>query len=149
MSSITVKTWTEKDYLTMEDGYFSLYWLKEQKTIPFSQVISFSLKDPKSNMRPGMITIKLGGAPDTMLKLTSFLSVGNSQNIEFPHAYQYLEQGREMQKRFTEWQSRQNEPQAVKENSPADEIRKYKALLDDGIITQEEFETKKKQLLGI
>lgn len=149
MSSITVKTWTEKDYLTMEDSYFSLYWLKEQKTIPFSQVISFSLKDPKSYMRPGMITIKLGGAPDTMLKLTSFLSVGNSQNIEFPHAYQYLEQGREMQKRFTEWQSRQSEPQAVKENSPADEIRKYKALLDDGIITKEEFETKKKQLLGI
>ena len=33
--------------------------------------------------------------------------------------------------------------------SAADEIRKYKALLDDGIITQQEFEAKKKQLLGI
>ena len=33
--------------------------------------------------------------------------------------------------------------------SPADEIRKYKALLDDGIITQEEFDAKKKELLGI
>lgn len=31
----------------------------------------------------------------------------------------------------------------------ADEIKKYKALLDDGIITQEEFEAKKKQLLGL
>ena len=31
----------------------------------------------------------------------------------------------------------------------ADEIRKYKALLDDGIITQEEFDLKKKQLLGL
>lgn len=30
-----------------------------------------------------------------------------------------------------------------------DEIRKYKELLDDGIITQEEFNTKKKQLLGL
>lgn len=30
-----------------------------------------------------------------------------------------------------------------------DEIRKFKQLLDDGIITQEEFETKKKQLLSI
>lgn len=30
-----------------------------------------------------------------------------------------------------------------------DEIRKYKQLLDDGIITQEEFEAKKKQLLGL
>ena len=33
--------------------------------------------------------------------------------------------------------------------SNADEIRKYKGLLDDGIITQEEFDAKKKQLLGL
>jgi ribosomal protein L37AE/L43A len=31
----------------------------------------------------------------------------------------------------------------------ADEIRKYKELLDDGIITKEEFEAKKKELLNI
>ena len=35
------------------------------------------------------------------------------------------------------------------ETGPADEIRKYKQLLDDGIITQEEFESKKKQLLNL
>lgn len=34
-------------------------------------------------------------------------------------------------------------------SSDADEIRKYKNLLDEGIITQEEFEVKKKQLLGL
>ncbi len=33
--------------------------------------------------------------------------------------------------------------------SAADELRKYKQLLDDGIITQEEFNAKKKQLLGL
>jgi multidrug resistance efflux pump len=33
--------------------------------------------------------------------------------------------------------------------SDADEIRKYKALSDDGIISREEFEQKKKQLLGL
>lgn len=32
--------------------------------------------------------------------------------------------------------------------SAADEIRKYKSLLDEGIITQEEFEDQKKKLLG-
>ena len=32
---------------------------------------------------------------------------------------------------------------------PADEIRKFKKLADDGIITQDEFEAKKKQLLGL
>lgn len=33
--------------------------------------------------------------------------------------------------------------------SSADEIRKFKELLDDGIITEEEFNTKKKELLGL
>ncbi|WP_159723138.1 SHOCT domain-containing protein [Enterococcus sp. CSURQ0835] len=33
--------------------------------------------------------------------------------------------------------------------SVADELRKYKSLADDGIITQEEFDKKKKELLGL
>jgi hypothetical protein len=33
--------------------------------------------------------------------------------------------------------------------SNADELKKYKALLDEGIISQEEFNAKKKQLLGL
>lgn len=33
--------------------------------------------------------------------------------------------------------------------SNADELKKYKELLDNGIITPEEFESKKKQLLGL
>jgi hypothetical protein len=46
--------------------------------------------------------------------------------------------------------------QTEKENSSnnypfsnADEIRKFKTLLDDGIISQEEFDKKKKELLGL
>lgn len=33
--------------------------------------------------------------------------------------------------------------------SEAEQIREFKGLLDDGIITEEEFEAKKRQLLGI
>lgn len=36
---------------------------------------------------------------------------------------------------------------SVSGQSVADEIRKYKALADDGIITEDEFQAKKKQLL--
>ncbi len=43
----------------------------------------------------------------------------------------------------------ENNSVQVDNYSNADEIRKYKKLLDDGIITQEEFEAKKKQLLGL
>ena len=34
-------------------------------------------------------------------------------------------------------------------NDEADQLKKYKDLLNDGIITQEEFDAKKKQLLGL
>lgn len=33
--------------------------------------------------------------------------------------------------------------------SPAEEVKKMKELLDTGIITQEEFDAKKKELLGL
>lgn len=38
--------------------------------------------------------------------------------------------------------------QSANPTSDADEIRKYKALLDDGIITQKEFDDKKKQIMS-
>ena len=41
-----------------------------------------------------------------------------------------------------------NVPQ-IPPQSNADELRKYKGLLDDGIISQDEFDAKKKQLLGL
>jgi len=41
------------------------------------------------------------------------------------------------------------ETQAVNAVSDVEELKKYKELLDSGIITQEEFDAKKKQLLGI
>lgn len=42
-----------------------------------------------------------------------------------------------------------NEANAPAAASSADEIRKFKALLDDGIITPEEFEKKKSELLSL
>ena len=45
---------------------------------------------------------------------------------------------------------RQGKPQSVIPNkSNADELKKYKELFDSGIITQEEFDAKKKQLLNL
>ena len=37
----------------------------------------------------------------------------------------------------------------VQQVSPAEELKKFKELLDMGVITQEEFDAKKKQLLGL
>lgn len=46
-------------------------------------------------------------------------------------------------------QNKEQKKNDVTSGSAADEIKKFKSLLDDGTITQEEFDTKKKQLLGL
>ena len=46
-------------------------------------------------------------------------------------------------------QPTQPQQPAQAEKDPYEEISKYKKLLDDGIITQEEFDKKKKELLGL
>ena len=37
----------------------------------------------------------------------------------------------------------------IQQISPAEELKKFKELLDMGVITQEEFDAKKKELLGL
>ena len=46
-------------------------------------------------------------------------------------------------------ESTSNETSNIANIYPVDEIKKYKELLDSGIITQEDFDAKKKQLLGL
>ena len=48
-----------------------------------------------------------------------------------------------------EWKAEQAKAQNPAPVSAADELRKFKELLDSGVITQEEFDAKKKQLLGL
>ena len=53
--------------------------------------------------------------------------------------------------REVELEQQKSAPTTVQTSSPsvADEIMKFKQLLDCGAITQEEFNAKKKQLLGL
>lgn len=55
-------------------------------------------------------------------------------------------------KLLAERQENNKKPATIKQEMPqnnADELKKYKDLLDSGVISQEEFDAKKKQLLGI
>ena len=42
-----------------------------------------------------------------------------------------------------------NQGTVVQQASPAEELKKFKELLDMGVISQEEFDAKKKQILGL
>ena len=53
---------------------------------------------------------------------------------------------------ISDWLAFKKEKVVIKNNqltTSADELKKYKDLLDSGVITQEEFDAKKKQLLGL
>ena len=57
-----------------------------------------------------------------------------------------------IRKLLVDRQSKPAAAQTIKQEVPqsnADELKKFKELLDMGIITQEEFDAKKKQLLGL
>lgn len=73
-------------------------------------------------------------------------------SINFFGIKNYKEIHNVLSKLIIERQEQMNEEkpyQVVQNQSNADELRKYKDLLDNGIITQEEFDAKKKQLLGL
>ena len=54
-----------------------------------------------------------------------------------------------IRERISEANKAKNAPSVVQQISAADELKKFKELLDMGIISQEEFDAKKKQLLGL
>ncbi|MCW6094852.1 SHOCT domain-containing protein [Clostridium sporogenes] len=55
----------------------------------------------------------------------------------------------EIRKVFENYKTNSDEKELGQTLSVADEIKKFKDLLDSGIISQEEFDTKKKQLLAL
>jgi len=84
----------------------------------------------------------LGGiAVGTSSGKISFSGISNANDIRA-----------ELNKLMSERQSKKAENtivQNVVQNSDAGELKKFKELLDAGVITQEEFDAKKKQLLGL
>ena len=66
---------------------------------------------------------------------------------------QYADMGKKIYKyineRIAEARKQKNASTVVNALSPAEELKKFKELLDIGIVTQEEFDAKKKQLLGL
>ena len=82
-----------------------------------------------------------GIAVSTSSGKISFLFIENSKEIY--SAISELIIARQEEKHVA------NEPIYTSQASNAEELKKYKELLDTGVITQEEFDAKKKQLLGL
>ncbi len=116
---------------------------RKQKTIPINNVISVQIKKP--GFTGGYLYFQtVGGLNNSSMKtVNDFIKDENTIVINSKKKYEVALQIKEYIEKM------QSSTNSINQFSSADELIKYKQLLDDGVITQEEFNSKKKQLLNL
>lgn len=140
-----------KDYCVISGkkgmfGFLAQRAFDGDKTFYYSDLTSVQYRDASTFIN-GFIQLEYPGShsgENNLNSENSFVIMKGVSNIEeCKKAYEYIKT------RIHECKSKKNAPVVVNTLSAADEIKKYKELLDLGIITQEEFDQKKKQLLNL
>ena len=117
-----------------------------EKTIYFSDVLSVQFK--RSNLQLGYLQLETASATmnnkgDNFFNENSFTFDADLDGI-MEEVQNFVKQ------KVDEAKKQKNAPVMVASaTSNADELKKFKELLDLGVISQEEFDAKKKQLLGL
>lgn len=116
---------------------------RKQKTIPINSVISVQIKKP--GLIGGYLYFQtVGGLNNSSMKtVNDFIKDENAIVLNSKKKYEVALQIKEYVQKM------QSSTNSINQVSSADELIKYKGLLDQGVITQEEFELKKKQLLNL
>ena len=119
--------------------------MKGDKTVYLSDITSVQLKKV-GMLTAGYLQFSLPGGNENNKGVfgatqdENSITFGADKNDKAEEIANYLNEALRRIKTLS------NTPNA---NSASDEIRKFKNLLDEGIITQEEFDIKKKQLLNL
>jgi len=114
-----------------------------EKTMIYSKLSGVELKKPGA-MLAGYLQFSGSG-----LKTSdgTFDAAKNENTIMFRKDYSHWEEAAQfINDKIASGSSNSN---TIQQLSPADEILKYKNLLDLGVITEEEFQAKKKDLLNL
>ncbi len=120
-------------------------FLRGDKTIPYRSIVAVQLK--RAGLTAGYIQLTLAGGSEAKGGLLE--SVTDENSIHF-HAMGGKNDRFEEAKRLIE--QKINEafaPSVVPQTSGIHELEKLAELRDRGIVTQQEFEAKKKQILGL
>lgn len=123
---------------------------RSDETFPISKIQSFVLKEPRT-LTPGSIVFRTAQASTAGVNLG--LGIGVALGAEKTFFFQKAEM--EAAKRLRDYIAGFDERSSGEATngktvvSVVDEIRGLKGLLDEGILTQVEFEEKKKQLLSL
>ncbi|KRN13425.1 hypothetical protein IV37_GL000142 [Fructilactobacillus fructivorans] len=153
---------TNKEYLFCDES--KLYILKkgfmtghmfgnQTYRMPYANISSVSVD---YHMLSGYFEVSAGGVQDS--KKNYWATTGKDSPQESPNTITLT--GKPLKETFEKAadmindivaniHNPQNDNSTNQSNSAVDEIKKYKQLADDGIITNEEFEEKKKQLLEL
>jgi len=118
--------------------------LRGDKTIPYGSIVAVQLK--KAGMTAGYIQLTLKGGSEAKSGL--FQSTTDENSINFHSAF-----GGNNNELFAEAkkliEERINAVNSPAKNSGLDDLEKLADLKEKGIISEEEFKAKKKQLLGL
>lgn len=123
---------------------------QSRKRINYVDITAVQLKKP-TKILGGFVQFAYMGSTENTNRQASFFDVLNDENTfqfaenQFPLIQQVVDF---IDRRRGELKAAPNIV-AASQTSTADEIKKFKDLLDSGIITQSEFDAKKKQLLNL
>ncbi len=126
----------------------SLFTGTNERKMPISKISSVEVKKP--GFMAGYIQIAEVGASKNKGISTGAMQAAEDENSVLFNGQDEYEIALQI-KEFIENQMVKLSSNTVvtQQTSSADEISKFKNLLDQGIINQEEFDAKKKQLLGL
>lgn len=113
------------------------------KEILLRNITGVQLK-PGGMMFNGFIQFTIPGGNESRKGITA--ATQDENTVMFQKKENEIAQ--EIKNKIEELQEQANRSQGAAPVSPADEIRKLKGLLDDGILTQAEFDAKKADLLA-
>lgn len=115
---------------------------KGEKSIPITSISAIQFKEP--GLTTGYIQFAYSGSTET--KGGTSAAIKDENSITF--FKRELKKAKELIK-LIEMKRHESSFPSITSQSAADEILKMKKLMDAGILTKEEFEAKKKQLLNI
>ena len=134
---------TKASMITLVTGNFS----DGEKTLFYSDCIGVQFKE--SGVQIGYLQLETASSMMNM-RLSNFF---NENTFTFDPSVQTNEKMQEVaeyiKKKVSETKNTSSKQPVVEQTSVADEIRKFKELLDMGAITQEEYDLKKKELLNL
>ncbi len=130
--------------LTICEGNILISHKKTEKTIPLTSVKEVVLDEPRMLMK-GTLTISTGKGVTGFIPVAGILA-GVGQEEKFIFADEELYNARAIKQFIVDFLKGNTLPPS--QSSIADEITKYKNLLDNGAITEDEYAALKSRLIG-